>query len=310
MKIYDSVSDAIGKTPLVRLKRLEKITRSAAEIVAKLEYLNPTGSVKDRAALEMINDLERKGAITDGATIIEPTSGNTGIGIASVCACRGYRAVIVMPDSMSKERCDLMRAYGAEVVLTDGKLGMQGAIRKAEEISENTENSAVAGQFINEANANAHYKTTGKEIYEDTDGKIDILVCGVGTGGTLTGTGRYLKERLPDMKVVAVEPEDSPVLSKGRSGAHGLQGIGAGFVPDILDVELIDEVIAVSTLNALVSARLMAKKEGFLTGISSGAALYAALKLAQRKENEGKRIVVILPDSADRYFSTALFQDE
>lgn len=310
MKIYDSVSDAIGKTPLVRLKRLEKITSSAAEIVAKLEYLNPTGSVKDRAALEMINDLERKGAITDGATVIEPTSGNTGIGIASVCACRGYRAVIVMPDSMSKERCDLMRAYGAEVVLTDGKLGMQGAIQRAEEISESTENSAVAGQFVNEANANAHYKTTGKEIYEDTDGRIDILVCGVGTGGTLTGTGRYLKERLPDMKVVAVEPEDSPVLSEGRSGAHGLQGIGAGFVPDILDVGLIDEVIAVSTLNALVSARLMAKKEGFLTGISSGAALYAALKLAQRKENEGKRIVVILPDSADRYFSTALFQDE
>ncbi len=310
MKIYDSIDALIGKTPLLHISRTEKQAGAVASVLVKAEYFNPTGSVKDRAALEMINDLEKRGVISKGATVIEPTSGNTGIGIASVCACRGYNAVIVMPDSMSEERINLMRAYGAKVVLTDGKLGMKGAIQQAELIAKSTPGAVVAGQFVNPANAQAHYKTTGPEIYGDTDGKVDIFVCGVGTGGTLTGTGEYLKEKIPNVQIVAVEPADSPVLSQGRAGAHGLQGIGAGFVPEILNTDIIDKIMTVTTEEAIASSKLLGKNEGFLVGISSGAALHAALDLARMEENKGKNIVVILPDSADRYYSTPLFYDE
>ncbi len=309
MKIFNSVDELIGGTPMMRLKNIEKEFSLKANIFVKLEYLNPTGSVKDRAAKSMIDEAEKKGLLKSDSVIIEPTSGNTGIGLASVGASRGYRVIIVMPDTMSQERRILMKAYGAELVLTDGTKGMAGAIAKAEELAAEIPNSFIPQQFSNPDNAKAHYETTGVEIWEDTEGKADIFVAGVGTGGTLTGTAKYLKEKNPDIKIVAVEPASSPVLSGGSAGAHGLQGIGAGFVPDILDTEIYDEVIAVENEEAFETGRLMGRKEGILVGISSGAALYAAVKLAQRKENEGKNIVVILPDSGDRYLSTALFSE-
>lgn len=306
-KIYKSVEQLIGKTPLVELCGIEKELGLKASVVAKLEYLNPAGSVKDRAALYMINEAEKDGRLKEGSVIIEPTSGNTGIGLACVAASRGYRVIIIMPDSMSEERRKLMKAYGAELILTDGKLGMAGAIEKANELSKEIEGSIVAGQFVNPANAKAHYETTGPEIYADCDGKVDIFVAGVGTGGTITGTGRYLKEKIDSVKVVGVEPHDSPVLSGGKAGAHGLQGIGAGFVPEVLDTSVYDEIMTVTTDEAYEAARLLGKREGILVGISSGAALSAAISLAKKEENAGKRIVVLLPDTGDRYLSTGLF---
>ena len=306
-KIYTNIDQLIGNTPLIELKIMEKELSLKASVVAKLEYLNPAGSVKDRAALFMINEAEKEGKLKKGGVIIEPTSGNTGIGLACVAASRGYDVIIVMPDSMSEERRKLMTAYGAELVLTDGKLGMKGAIEKAYEIAEQTPGSFVAGQFTNSANALAHYKTTGPEIYNDCDGDVDIFVAGVGTGGTITGTGRYLKEHIDGIKVYAVEPSDSPVLSEGRSGTHKLQGIGAGFIPEVLDTSVYDGVIKVSAEQAYTAARLLGSKEGIIVGISSGAALYAAFELAKKEENEGKRIVVLLPDTGDRYLSTDLF---
>ena len=306
-KIYKSVSELVGKTPLVRLCALEKKLALEANIIAKLESFNPAGSVKDRVALEMINDAEARGILKEGSVIIEPTSGNTGIGLASVAATRGYRVIIVMPENMSEERKKLMRAYGAELVLTDAALGMAGAIKKAEELAEKTEGGFVAGQFVNPANSAAHMKTTGPEIYEDTDGEIDIFVAGVGTGGTLTGTGKYLKSKNPNIKVIAVEPASSAVLSGKSAGAHGLQGIGAGFVPKVLDTSVYDEVVAVTEAEAYEAARTLGKTEGILVGISSGAALFAAFEIAKREENRGKNIVVILPDSGDRYLSTDLY---
>ncbi len=309
MKIFNSVDELIGGTPMMRLKNIEKEFSLKANILAKLEYLNPTGSVKDRAALYMIDEAEKKGLLKSDSVIIEPTSGNTGIGLASVGASRGYRVIIVMPDTMSEERRILMKAYGAELVLTDGTKGMAGAIAKAVELAAEIPNSFIPQQFSNPDNAKAHYETTGVEIWEDIEGKADIFVAGVGTGGTLTGTAKYLKEKNPDIKIVAVEPASSPVLSGGSAGAHGLQGIGAGFVPDILETGIYDEIIAVEDEEAFEAGRLMGRKEGILVGISSGAALYAAVKLAQREENEGKNIVVILPDSGDRYLSTALFSE-
>lgn len=306
-KIYKSVEQLIGKTPLVELCGIEKELGLKASVVAKLEYLNPAGSVKDRAALYMINEAEKDGRLKEGSVIIEPTSGNTGIGLACVAASRGYRVIIIMPDSMSEERRKLMKAYGAELILTDGKLGMAGAIKKANELSKEIEGSIVAGQFVNPANAKAHYETTGPEIYADCDGKVDIFVAGVGTGGTITGTGRYLKEKIDSVKVVGVEPHDSPVLSGGKAGAHGLQGIGAGFVPEVLDTSVYDEIMTVTTDEAYEAARLLGKREGILVGISSGAALSAAISLAKKEENAGKRIVVLLPDTGDRYLSTGLF---
>ncbi len=308
-KIYTSADQLIGHTPLLRLSNIEKELSLKSEIIAKLEYLNPAGSVKDRAALYMIDDAEKNGRLKAGSTIIEPTSGNTGIGLCAVAAARGYRAIIVMPDSMSLERQLTMKAYGAELVLTDGKLGMKGAIEKAEELAREIPGSIVAGQFSNPANAKAHFETTGPEIYEDTDGEIDIFVAGVGTGGTITGCGQYLKKKNKNIKTVAVEPESSPYLSKGESGAHGIQGIGAGFVPEVLDTKIYDEIITVSDDDAYKFGRLIAKKEGIMVGISSGAALAAAVKLASRKENEGKKIVVLLPDTGDRYLSTALYSE-
>ena len=306
-KIYKSVSELVGKTPLVRLCALEKKLALEANIIAKLESFNPAGSVKDRVALEMINDAEARGILKEGSVIIEPTSGNTGIGLASVAATRGYRVIIVMPENMSEERKKLMRAYGAELVLTDAALGMAGAIKKAEELAEKTEGGFVAGQFVNPANSAAHMKTTGPEIYEDTDGEIDIFVAGVGTGGTLTGTGKYLKSKNPNIKVIAVEPASSAVLSGKSAGAHGLQGIGAGFVPKVLDTSVYDEVVAVTEAEAYEAARTLGKTEGILVGISSGAALFAAFEIAKREENRGKNIVVLLPDSGDRYLSTDLY---
>ncbi len=303
-KIYKSVIDLIGSTPLVELSFLENDVR----ILAKLEYLNPAGSVKDRAAKEIIDDAERKGLLTKGSTIVEPTSGNTGIALSSIGAKKGYHVVIVMPDTMSEERIRIMRAYGAEVVLTDGKKGMAGAVEKAEEIVKATPNSFLAGQFTNQANINAHIKTTGPEIYEDTDGEVDIFVAGVGTGGTITGVGKYLKSKNSNVKIVAVEPENSPLLSDGKAGPHKIQGIGANFVPEVLDREIYDEIIKVPDECAYEYARLMGKKEGILVGISSGASLYAAHKLAKREENKGKTIVVLLPDTGDRYLSTDLFE--
>ena len=305
--IYKSVDEIIGSTPLLELTHLEEIYSLKAKIFAKLEFLNPGGSIKDRAAKNMIDDAEAKGLLKKGSVIIEPTSGNTGIGLALVSVARGYRCVIVMPDSMSVERIKMMEALGAEVVLTDGAKGMTGAIQKAKELSEEFPGSFIAGQFENPANAEAHIKTTGPEIYADTDGEIDFFVSAVGTGGTITGTGKYLKEKIPHLKVVAVEPQSSPVLSKGIAGKHGIQGIGAGFVPEVLDTEVYDEVITVTDDEAFETGKLMAQKEGVLCGISSGAAVRAAMKIALREENEGKKIVVILPDTADRYMSTKLF---
>jgi len=309
MKIYNKITDLIGRTPLLELVNYEKENNIQAKIIGKLEYFNPAGSVKDRVAKYMIEDAEKKGLLKEGAVIIEPTSGNTGIGLASVAAVRGYRVIFTMPDTMSVERRNLLKAYGAEIVLPEGTKGMTGAIEKAEELAKETENSFIPGQFTNMANPQAHIETTGPEIWEDTEGKIDIFVAGAGTGGTVSGTGKYLKMKNPDIKIVAVEPEKSPVLTEGRSGAHGIQGIGAGFIPDTLDTEVIDEVITVEDEDALKTGRYLAKKEGVLVGISSGAAVYAAKKLAQRPENKDKIIVVLLPDSGERYLSTPMFAE-
>ena len=307
--IYTSADQLIGKTPLLELSNIEKNLNLNAKIFAKLEYFNPAGSVKDRIAKAMIDDAEAKGLLHEGSVIIEPTSGNTGIGLAAVAAARGYRIIIVMPETMSVERRQLMKAYGAELVLTDGAKGMKGAIAKADELAAEIEGAFIPGQFINPANPAAHLATTGPEIYEDTDGKVDIFVAGVGTGGTVTGVGEYLKSKNPDVKVVAVEPASSPVLSKGTAGAHKIQGIGAGFVPDVLNTKVYDEVIAVENDDAFATGKLIGKNEGVLVGISSGAAAYAAIQLAKRPENAGKNIVVLLPDTGDRYLSTPLFQD-
>ena len=308
-KIYTSADQLIGKTPLLELTHIEKELGLKATILAKLEYFNPAGSVKDRIAKAMIDDAEASGALKPGSVIIEPTSGNTGIGLAAVAAARGYRIIIVMPETMSVERRQLMKAYGAELVLTEGAKGMKGAIAKADELAAEIPNSFIPGQFVNPANPKAHRETTGPEIYEDTDGKVDIFVAGVGTGGTVTGVGEYLKSKKTDVKVVAVEPKDSPVLSEGRAGAHKIQGIGAGFVPDVLNTAVYDEVLPVSNDDAFETGKLLGKSEGVLVGISSGAALYAAIELAKRPENEGKTIVALLPDTGDRYLSTPLFQD-
>ncbi len=309
MSVYTSADQLIGKTPLLRLTRIENNFGLSAKVIAKLEYLNPAGSVKDRVAKKMIDDAESSGKLKPDSVIIEPTSGNTGIGLACVAATRGYRTIIVMPDTMSEERRLLMKAYGAELVLTDGKLGMTGAIKKAQELAQQIPSSFIPGQFENPSNALAHFETTGPEIYADTDGKVDIFVAGVGTGGTITGTGKYLKSKNPNITVVAVEPSDSPVLSGGKAGAHGLQGIGAGFVPQVLDTTVYDEIICVSTEQAYEAARFAGKLEGVLVGISSGAALHAAIKLAERPENAGKNIVVLLPDTGDRYLSTNLYKE-
>ena len=308
-KIYTSADQLIGKTPLLELTHIEKELDLKATILAKLEYFNPAGSVKDRIAKAMIDDAEASGALKAGSVIIEPTSGNTGIGLAAVAAARGYRIIIVMPETMSVERRQLMKAYGAELVLTEGSKGMKGAIAKADELAAEIPNSFIPGQFVNPANPKAHRETTGPEIFEDTDGKVDIFVAGVGTGGTVTGVGEYLKSRNADIKVVAVEPKDSPVLSEGKAGTHKIQGIGAGFVPDVLNTSVYDEIIAVSNEDAFETGKLLGKSEGVLVGISSGAALYAAIELAKRPENEGKTIVALLPDTGDRYLSTPLFQD-
>lgn len=307
MKIYSNVSELVGGTPLLRLKRFESENGAVAKLLAKLEFFNPGGSVKDRVAAAIIDDAEKKGILKSDSVIIEPTSGNTGIGLAAVAASKGYKLIITMPDTMSIERRKLIGAYGAEIVLTDGKLGMQGAIDKAQEIADNTPNSFIAGQFVNPANPAAHYNSTGPEIWNDTDGNVDIFVAGVGTGGTLSGTGKYLKEKNPDIKIVAVEPLNSPVLSKGESGKHGLQGIGAGFVPQTLDIDIYDEVITVDEEQAYNAARILATSEGVLVGISSGAALYAATELAKREDNKDKTIVVLLPDTGERYLSTDLY---
>lgn len=305
--IYKSADQLIGKTPLLELTHIEEKLNLKAKVVAKLEYLNPAGSVKDRIARKMIEDAENSGKLKPGSVIIEPTSGNTGIGLASVAAMKGYKIIIVMPETMSVERRQLMKAYGAELVLTEGSKGMKGAIAKAEELAKEIENSFIPSQFTNPANPQAHRETTGPEIYEDTEGKVDYFVAGVGTGGTITGVGEYLKSKNPEIKVVAVEPETSPVLSKGQSGAHKIQGIGAGFVPDVLNTQVYDEIIPVSNEDAFEYGRLMGHSEGVLVGISSGAALKAAIDLAKREENEGKTIVVLLPDTGDRYLSTPLF---
>ena len=306
--IYTSVEQLIGRTPLLQLANIESEQKLCARLLAKLEFMNPAGSVKDRAALSMILDAEKKGLLKAGSVIIEPTSGNTGIGLAAVAARRGYRTMIVMPDTMSMERRLLMGAYGAQLVLTDGAKGMQGAVEKAKELAAEIPDSFVAGQFENPANADAHFTTTGPEIWADTDGNVDIFVAGVGTGGTITGTGRYLKQQKPDLTVVAVEPAGSPLLSKGLSGAHGLQGIGANFIPALLDTEIYDSVMPVTEQQAYEAARLLGKKEGLLAGISSGAALHAAIELAKKEENAGKTIVVLLPDTGERYLSTPMFQ--
>ena len=307
--IYTSADQLIGNTPLLELTHIEQTENLQAKILAKLEYFNPAGSVKDRIAKAMIDDAEAAGKLKPGSVIIEPTSGNTGIGLASVAAARGYRIIIVMPETMSVERRQIMKAYGAELVLTDGAKGMKGAIAKADELAKEIPNSFVPGQFVNPANPEAHRRTTGPEIWRDTDGKVDIFVAGVGTGGTITGTGSYLKAQNPAVKVVAVEPATSPVLSKGTAGAHKIQGIGAGFVPDVLDTKVYDEIIAVSNEDAFATGKLVGHKEGVLVGISSGAAVWAAIELAKRPENKGKNIVVLLPDTGDRYLSTPLFAD-
>ena len=308
-KIYQTADQLIGKTPLLELTHIEKELGLEAKLVAKLEYFNPAGSVKDRIAKAMIEDAESKGLIKPGSVLIEPTSGNTGIGLASVAAAKGYKLIITMPETMSVERRQLMKAYGAELVLTDGTKGMKGAIAKAEELSKEIKNSFIPGQFVNPANPAVHMATTGPEIWEDTDGEVDFLVAGVCTGGTVTGTGEYLKSQKPDVKVVAVEPKTSPVLSKGVAGAHKIQGIGAGFVPDVLNTDVYDEIIPVSNEDAFATGKLIGRSEGVLVGISSGAATFAAIELAKRPENKGKTIVVILPDTGDRYLSTPLFAD-
>ena len=308
-KIYTSADQLIGKTPLLELTHIEKKYGLKAKVLAKLEYFNPAGSVKDRIARKMLDDAEAAGKLTPDSIIIEPTSGNTGIGLASVAAARGYRIIIVMPETMSVERRQLMKAYGAELVLTEGAKGMKGAIAKADELAKEIPNSFVPGQFVNPSNPKAHYETTGPEIFEDTDGEVDIFVAGVGTGGTITGVGEYLKDKKPGVKIVAVEPATSAVLSTGVAGAHKIQGIGAGFVPDVLDTKVYDEIIPVSNEAAFEAGKLIGKSEGVLVGISSGAAAYAAIELAKRPENEGKTIVVLLPDTGDRYLSTPLFQD-
>ena len=307
--IYTSADQLIGRTPLLELTHIEKAHDLKAKIVAKLEYFNPAGSVKDRIAKAMIDDAEAKGLLKAGSVIIEPTSGNTGIGLASVAAARGYRIIIVMPETMSVERRQLMKAYGAELVLTEGTKGMKGAIAKADELAKEIPNSFVAGQFVNPANPKAHYETTGPEIWQDTDGKVDFFVAGVGTGGTITGVGKYLKEKNPAVKVVAVEPKTSAVLSTGVAGSHKIQGIGAGFVPDVLDTKIYDEIIPVDNDDAFAVGKEIGHREGVLVGISSGAALWAAIELAKRPENAGKTIVVLLPDTGDRYLSTPLFAD-
>ena len=307
--IYTSADQLIGKTPLLELTHIEKKLGLKAKVLAKLEYLNPAGSVKDRVAKAMIDDAEEKGILKEGSVIIEPTSGNTGIGLASVAAARGYRIIIVMPDTMSVERRQLMKAFGAELVLTEGAKGMKGAIAKADELAKEIPNSFVPGQFVNPANPKAHYLTTGPEIVADTDGAVDYFVAGVGSGGTISGVGKYLKEKVPGVKVVAVEPATSAVLSTGVAGAHKIQGIGAGFVPDVLDTKVYDEIIPVANEDAFAVGKLIGKTEGVLVGISSGAAVWAAIELAKRSENEGKNIVVLLPDTGDRYLSTPLFAD-
>ena len=307
--IYKGTLGLIGNTPLVEVTNIEKDQDINAKILVKLEYFNPAGSVKDRIAKAMIEDAEAKGVLKEGSVIIEPTSGNTGIGLASIAAAKGYRIILTMPETMSVERRNILKAYGAEIVLTEGSKGMKGAIAKADELAKEIPNSYIPGQFVNPANPAAHKATTGPEIWNDTDGKVDIFIAGVGTGGTLTGTGEYLKEKNPNVKIVAVEPATSPVLSQGKSGAHKIQGIGAGFVPEVLDTNIYDEIIKVENEDAFATGKLIAKKEGVLVGISSGAALYAAIQLAKRPENKGKTIVALLPDTGDRYYSTALFTD-
>lgn len=308
-KIYKGALELIGHTPLMEIVNIEKELGLKARVLVKLEYLNPTGSVKDRAAKAMIEDAEQKGILKEGAVIIEPTSGNTGIGLASIAAVKGCRMILTMPDTMSVERRNILKAYGAEIVLTEGSKGMSGAIEKAEELAKEIPNSFIPGQFDNKANAKAHFLTTGPEIWEDTEGEVDIFIAGVGTGGTLTGTGEYLKSKKPEVRVVALEPADSPVLSGGEAGPHKLQGIGANFVPAVLNTEVYDEIFCAESEDAFRAAKLLAKKEGILVGISAGAALHAAITYAQKEENEGKTIVVLLPDSADRYYSTPLFGD-
>ena len=309
-KIYKGAAELIGNTPLVEVSNAKKELELQADILVKLEYLNPAGSVKDRAAREMIRDAEERGVLKEGSVIIEPTSGNTGIGLASIAAVKGYRVILTMPETMSVERQNILKAYGAEIILTEGAKGMQGAIDRAEELAREIPGSFIAGQFVNPANAETHRKTTGPEIWRDTDGKVDIFVAGVGTGGTITGVGEYLKSQNPKIKIVAVEPASSPVLSEGKGGPHKIQGIGAGFVPEVLNTEIYDEVSTVEAEDAFAAARLLARKEGFLVGISSGAAFHAAAVLARRPENRGKTIVVLLPDSGDRYYSTPLFQQQ
>ena len=308
-KIYQSATQLIGNTPLLEVTNLEKAKGLEAKLLVKLEYFNPSGSVKDRAAYYMVKDAEEKGILKDGSVIIEPTSGNTGIGLASIAAARGYRTILTMPETMSVERRNILKAYGAEIGLTEGAKGMKGAIAKAEELAKEIPNSFIPAQFSNPANAQAHFETTGPEIWEDTDGAVDFFVAGVGTGGTVTGTGEFLKSKKADVKIVAVEPETSPVLSKGTAGPHKIQGIGAGFVPDVLNTKVYDEVLPVSNEDAFATSKELAKAEGILVGISSGAALYAAIELAKRPENKGKTIVALLPDSGDRYYSTPLFAE-
>lgn len=307
--IYTSVDQLVGKTPLLELTNLERQFGLKARLLAKLEYLNPAGSAKDRVAKYILNDAEEKGILTKDSVIVEPTSGNTGIGLAAIAAARGYRVIIVMPDSMSAERRLLMTAYGAELVLTEGAKGMGGAIAKAEELAKEIPGAFLAGQFVNPANPRAHFETTGPEIWEDTDGAVDFFVAGVGTGGTITGTGSYLKSKKPQVQIVAVEPSDSPVLSQGKAGVHKLQGIGAGFIPEILDTDVYDEIITVTSKDAFETGRLLGKREGVLVGISSGAALWAAIEVAKRPENEGKTVVVLLPDTGDRYLSTEMYAE-
>lgn len=307
MKIYESIIELIGKTPLVRLNKFEQEKKLSAKVLAKVEFFNPAGSVKDRAALNMIEDAEKRGLLKKGDTIIEPTSGNTGIGLAAVATSKGYKVVLTMPDSMSIERRKLLKAYGAEIILTEGAKGMKGAIEKAEELKKETPGSIIAGQFVNPANPEAHYKTTGPEIWEDTEGKVDIFVAGIGTGGTISGVGKYLKEKNPDIKIVGIEPFSSPVITRGTAAPHGIQGIGANFVPEALNKEVLDEIILVKDEDAISTGREICKTEGLMVGISSGAALYAASVLAQREENKDKAIVVLLPDTGMRYLSTEIF---